>query len=302
MPGRMPTLAAVACLVLALAGCGTASVHTIGGRVRILAAESFWGSIARQLGGVHATVASVISNPAQDPHSYEPTAVDARAFANAQLTIVNGLSYDPWAPRLLAANPVHGRVELNVGSLLGLPAGANPHRWYDPDDVRRVAGAISAALGRAYPARRAYFAHALRAFRTRGLATYAHLIATIRRRYAGIAVGASESIFALQAPALGLRLLTPPGFMKAVSEGVEPTAQDTLVTERQIREHAIAVWVVNSQNLTPEVQRLNDVARGAGVPIARVTETLTPQTDSFQQWQVAQLRALQAALHRGTGR
>ena len=33
-----------------------------------------------------------------------------------------------------------------------------------------------------------------------------------------------------------------------------------------------------------------------------VTETLSPQTDSFQQWQVAQLRALAAALARATGR
>ena len=77
--------------------------------VRVVAAENFWGSIARQLGGTHASVQSIITNPAQDPHSYEPTSGDARTMATAQLAIVNGVGYDPWAPKLLAANPVQGR-------------------------------------------------------------------------------------------------------------------------------------------------------------------------------------------------
>jgi zinc/manganese transport system substrate-binding protein len=115
-------------------------------------------------------------------------------------------------------------------------------------------------------------------------------------------VGASESIFALQAPALGLDLITPPGFMKAVSEGTEVTAQDTVATERQLADHRIKVWVYNSQNVTPEIQRLNRAARAARIPAVTVTETLSPASDSFQQWQVAQLTRLQAALHRATGR
>ena len=69
---------------------------------------------------------SLIVNPAQDPHSYEPTTSDARAMATAQLAVVNGVGYDPWAPKLLAANPVDGRVALTVGSLFGLQRGRQP--------------------------------------------------------------------------------------------------------------------------------------------------------------------------------
>ena len=43
-------------------------------------------------------------------------------------------------------------------------------------------------------------------------------------------------------------------------------------------------------------------ARARGIPVTSVTETLTPATASFQEWQVAQLQALQAALHQATGR
>jgi zinc/manganese transport system substrate-binding protein len=295
-----PALFAAAALVVG--GCGalprSATVHG----VRVVAAENFWGSIARQLGGADATVHSIIANPAQDPHSYEPTAADARAMAIAQLAIVNGIGYDPWASQLLAADPVDGRVTLNVGSLLHLQTGDNPHRWYDPANVDRIAAAIAAALEKLDHGHAGYYSQRLHRFEQTALAPYHRLIAQIASRYGGVPVGASESIVALQAPALKLRLLTPPSFMRAVSEGTELTAQDTATAERQITSHQIKVWIYNSQNATPEVQRLNGLARAARIPIATVTETLSPQSDSFQQWQVHQLQGLAAALHRATGR
>jgi zinc/manganese transport system substrate-binding protein len=289
-------------LAACLAGCGSLPAASVTHGVRVVAAENFWGSIARQLGGTQATVRSIITNPAQDPHSYEPTSGDARTMAEAQLAIVNGVGYDPWAPKLLAANPVQGRDILSVGNLFGLRAGQNPHRWYDPSEVVRVAGAVSAALRRLDPKHATYYAQRLQSFDTTALAQYHALIAQIRRRYAGVPVGASESIFALLAPSLGLHLITPPTFMHAISEGTEVTAQDTATTEAQVTSHAIRVWVYNSQNATPEIQRLNSLARAQGIPVATVTETLSPASDSFQQWQVHQLQGLEAALHRATGR
>jgi zinc/manganese transport system substrate-binding protein len=300
VPLKLGLLAAAAVWT---AGCASVGVPVSGGRgVRIVAAENFWGSIALQLGGAHAGVQSIIVNPAQDPHSYEPTTADARAMASAQLAIVNGVGYDPWASKLLAANPVPGRVALTVGSLFGLHEGDNPHRWYDPSEVLQVARAITAALSELDPHHAGYFAQRLTRFDTGDLAQYHALIAQIRSRYAGVPVGASESIFALLAPALGLHLITPPSFLNAISEGTEVTAQDTSTTERQITGHAIKVWVYNAQNVTPEIQRLNGLARANRIPIATVTETLSPAGDSFEQWQVHQLRGLQAALHEATGR
>ena len=102
-------IAALAALAVLVAGCDAAQSGDGGGGVRVVAAENFWGSIARQLGGTHAQVTSIIVNPAQDPHSYEPTTIDGRTMATAQLAIVNGVGYDPWAPKLLAASPVDGR-------------------------------------------------------------------------------------------------------------------------------------------------------------------------------------------------
>jgi zinc/manganese transport system substrate-binding protein len=266
-------------------------------QIHVVAAENFWGSIAAQLGGSRVQVTSVISNPATDPHDYEPTALDARTFAGAQMVIVNGVGYDPWAPKLVAANPVHGRVVLTVGDLVGIKDGGNPHRWYSPANVRQVANAIAADYAKLDPKDAAYFRGQKTRFETTGLAQYTKLIATIRRRYHGVAVGASESIFAPLAQALGLHLVTPPSFLKAISEGTEPTAADVTTIDRQIAKRQIKVWVFNSQNSTPDVARITAAARKRGIPVVAITETLSPATATFQQWQVRQLKALASALH-----
>lgn len=305
----LASLLAAALLIL-IVGCGRSEIGQQGqtsapensGKLQVVAAENFWGSIAAQLGGDRVQVQSIIVNPNTDPHSYEPTAQDARTMAGAQLAIVNGVGYDEWASKLLAASPLEGRVVLNVGGLLGLRAGSNPHRWYFPADVLAVTRQIVSDYDRLAPGAKSYFAQQERAFETTGLARYDALRREIRARYAGTPVGYSESIFQGLGEDLGLKLLTPYSFAKAIAEGTEVTAQDKRTVDSQAEDHAIDVWVFNSQNVTPDVQRVNELARAAHIPIATVTETLSPASDSFEQWQVAELERLRVALHDATGR
>ena len=285
-------------LVLAALAAGRAQAS---GPLQVVAAENFWGSIASQLGGNRVHVTSVITNPATDPHDYEPTAADARTIAGAQMVIENGIGYDPWAAKLVAASPAHGRVVLDVGNLVGVPDGGNPHRWYSPPDVQQMTAAIVADYTKLDPKDAAYFREQKTQFETR-LRQYKQLIATIRRKYHGVPVGASESIFAALAPALGLKLVTPYSFLTAISEGTEPTAADKTTIDRQIAHRQIRVWIFNSQNSTPDVARFTEAARKRGIPVTTITETLVPASATFEQWQVAQLRALERALALATGR
>lgn len=268
----------------------------------VVAAENFWGSIATQLGGDRVSVDSILVNPDTDPHGYDPTPSDARTLALSTIAIVNGMGYDNWASQLLDANPSGGRIVVDAGDVLGLTDGDNPHQWYSPGSVAKMVAAIVAAYDRADPAGKAYYAAQEHAFLTRGLAGYHRLIAQIRHRFAGVPVGYSESIFQPLGDALGLKLATPSGFAKAVAEGAEITAADRQTVERQLRAHQIRVWIFNSQNVTPDVDRLTSLARAQHIPVATITETLSPASASFQQWQVAELEGLLGALHRATGR
>jgi zinc/manganese transport system substrate-binding protein len=306
LPGIVGRAVLFAVLVVAVGGSSSAVASTTvrGGSpaFQVVAAENFWGSIALQLAGSKASVQSIIVNPNTDPHSYEPTAGDARTMASAKLVIVNGIGYDGWASQLLAANPVGGRVVLDVGVLLGLKAGDNPHQWYSPPSVQRVIDAISAQYVKLDPADKAYFAKQKRHFETVSLATYDRLRAEIRERFAGVPVGYSESIFQPLGQSLGLKLLTPYSFAKAVAEGTDVSAKDKQTVDGQAQKRLIKVWVYNSQNATPDVQQINSIAKKHHIPIATVTETLSPASNNFEQWQVAQLKELIAALHRATGR
>jgi zinc/manganese transport system substrate-binding protein len=295
-------LIGVVALAVTAIGCSAAGGATAGGTLQVVAAENFWGSIASQLGGDRVHVTSVITSPATDPHDYEPTAADARTMAGAKFAIVNGIGYDPWASRLIAANPVSGRAVLTVGDLVGIKAGGNPHRWYSPSDVQKVIREIVRTYAKLDPKDAAYFKRQEARFQTQGLGQYKRLIATIKRKYHGVSVGASESIFAPLAQALGLNLVTPPTFLTAISEGAEPTVADKTTVDRQIAKKQIKVWVFNSQNSTPDVQRLTDAARKQGILVTTITETPSPSAVSFQAWQSRQLAALAAALAKATGR
>ncbi|HEY2182226.1 MAG TPA: zinc ABC transporter substrate-binding protein [Solirubrobacteraceae bacterium] len=288
-----------------LAGCGmsgSSSSASSTGKLQVAAAENFWGSIAAQLGGEKVTVSSIIVNPNTDPHSYEPTASDGVTFATSQMAIVNGIGYDAWASKLLAANPSSGRVTLDVGGLLGLRDGDNPHQWYSPPSVQRVIDQVVADYKRLDPNDSAYFDRRRATFVTSTLAGYDRLRSEIRARYAGVPVGYSESIFQPLGADLGLRLVTPYSFAKAIAEGTDVSAADKQTVDRQAEDGAIKVWVYNSQNATPDVQRVNQLARAAQIPIATITETLSPASATFEQWQDAELTRLRAALAQATGR
>jgi len=277
--------------------------EVVAGPIKVVAAENFWGSIAAQLGGREARVRAIITNPRVDPHSYEPSPADAQLLDSAQLVIINGIGYDEWAKRLLAGGerPANQLV-LEVGELLGLHAGDNPHQWYSPTSVEAVIGAITADYIRLKPRYRAYFEARRRRFETVDLAAYHRLLAEIRSRFAGVPVGYSESIFQPLGQYLGLKLVTPYEFAKDVAEGVEVPPALQAEVEAQAREHKIDLWIYNSQNATPGIKRINRIASAAGIPIVTITETLDPANDTFEQWQVLELEHLKAALAEGVRR
>lgn len=292
------------CAIPALAGCGISDGPgaATGGKLRVVAAENFWGNIAAQLGGAKVSVTTIIDSPNADPHAYEATAQDARDMVKAQYTIVNGAGYDTWASKLVAANPVDGRKDLNIATLLGKHEGDNEHFWYGPSYALAVADRITADYKNLDGANAAYYDQQNAAFKNDGLKEYTSLIAKIKAEYTGTPIGITEPIFGYMASALGLTVLTPPGFVKAIDEGEAPSPEDKATYDQQIAQKQIKVFVYNVQNDSPDVRALRDKAEAAGIPIVTVTETLTPAGASFQQWQVTQLQALRQALAQATGK
>lgn len=286
----------LATLAVLTAACGLGSTSSSSGKVEVVAAENFWGNIATQVGGDKVHVVSIITNPETDPHDYDATPDDARKIAVANYVIVNGAGYDPWVPKLLAANPVSGRQTLDIGDLVGVKDGGNPHFWYSPDYVNKVIDRIVSDLKKLDSGDATYFDTQSSNYKSSNLKDYTDTIAAIKKKYSGVPVGATESIFVYLAQATGLNLITPPDYMKAISEGTDPSAGDKATVDQQVTTKKVKVLVFNTQNSTPAVKAVATKAKAAGIPIVEITETLSPANASFQDWQTSQLKALLKAL------
>ena len=297
----LPAALVVALLVggasVAVSGPATA---TSSSKLTVAVAENFWGSIVTQLAGNKATVTSIITNPDTDPHDYEAKPSDGRTIASAKYVVENGIGYDAWFQKLLDASPSSDRKVLNVGKLVGIDAGGNPHQWYSPATVQSVIDRVTSDLKSLDPKNASYYDEQKTKYESTGLKQYNDLIAGIKQQYGGTPVGATESIFAPLSEALGLKLLTPESFLDAVAEGTDPTAQDKATVDDQIKTNKIKVLVYNSQNATPDVKALVKAAKAKKIPVTTVTETLSPAGVTFQAWQSKQLTALKAALAAGT--
>ncbi|MGB6535247.1 MAG: zinc ABC transporter substrate-binding protein [Xanthobacteraceae bacterium] len=285
--------ALIAFATFAFIAAGLVPGAASGGRIAIVAAENFYGDVARQIGGDRVEVDSILRNPAQDPHLFEASPSDVRAVAGAQIVIYNGADYDPWMAKLVAATRKGGRTVIVAAALTHKNAGDNPHLWYDPSTMPVVAAAIASALSAADPAHKADYAARLQRF-TASLAPLDEKIATIRKKYAGAAVAATEPVFGAMATALDLKMHDRT-FQIAVMNDTEPSARALAAFEHELKTHAVRVLFYNEQASNNLVRHLLDLARASKIPVVGVTET-EPPGRSYQDWMMSELDATERAL------
>lgn len=288
----MRTVAGLA-LAVALILAPAPGARAADGKLAVVAAENFYGDIARQIGGGHVDVVSIMNNPDQDPHLFETTPGIVRQIADARIVILNGADYDPWMDKLLAAAPQPARVVINAGALTGAKSGGNPHLWYAPATMPAVAKAIADAFSKADAAHAADYAARLQAT----LASLARIdarVAQIKAQHKGKPATATEPVFGLMADALGLTMRNE-RFALAMMNDTEPSARDVAAFENDLKGGKVKVLLYNKQVSQKLTLRLLDIAKKAKVPVVGVTET-QPAGVTFQDWMLGQLDLVDKAL------
>src|SRR3984885_3828683 len=133
-------------LGLAAAGCGGAP-SAKAGQILAVGAENEYANVISQIGGRYVAVGAIESNPNTDPHTFEASPSVAHEVAAARLIVQNGVGYDTFMNKVEAASPSSSRKIIDVQTLLGLPDSTrNPHLWYDPTTMPRVAAALAKDL------------------------------------------------------------------------------------------------------------------------------------------------------------
>jgi zinc/manganese transport system substrate-binding protein len=286
----------VAIVAIAIKYWPSSNSQTSGNKVQVVAGENFWGNITSQIGGNHVEVTSIITNPSTDPHLYESDAHDAAALSKANLVITNGLGYDDFMDKLMAASPNNQRQVLSVQKILNVTGDdPNPHLWYDTARVPQVADAIEQALATKDPKNTTAYVANLATFNN-SLKPILDVINQIKIKYPNAPVAYTERVPGYLLAAAGLDVKTPVGFASAIENGNDPSPNDTATMESLMSNHGVRVLLYNAQATSVVTQHVRDLANKAGIPVIGVTETLPPSEHNYQSWQLDQAKALLTAL------
>ena len=285
-------LAAVLAAGASLSAPGIASAEPIA----VVAAENFYGDVITQIGGNHVAVTSILSNPDEDPHLFEASPSTARALAAAKLVVYNGVDYDPWMEKLLAANRADGRTVLVVGDLVQRKSGDNPHLWYNPATMPAVAQAVTQTLVTLDPTNKADYEHGRDAF-VASWQPFQKKVAALHQKFAGIEVTATEPVAGYLCGALGLKSRNQE-FQLAIENDSEPTPKQVAAFENDLKTHAVKVLFYNNQATDDLAKRMQDMAQANKIPVVGVSETEPPNT-KYQNWMSGELDALEKALAGG---
>lgn len=259
----------------------------------IVAAENMYGDIAKQIGGVHVDVTTILSNPDQDPHSFELTPSVGYALTKAQLVIINGVGYDAWADRLLSHQTQNRPKIILAQDILGKKMGDNPHLWYDIDGMQKLSQYLAKQYIDLMPENRNLFEANLAQFSNQ-LTQIKKRIETIKSQHLGLFVAATEPVCGIMVEKLGFEM-GEQNFQWVIMNGGEPSPRQVAQFEDDLRQKKIKLLFYNAQVITPETDRLKQIANQANIPIIGVSETM-PEGMSYQQWMNNTLSKIEAAL------
>ncbi|MER6527345.1 zinc ABC transporter substrate-binding protein [Streptomyces sp. NPDC001508] len=306
-PSSRP-LALIAGVSLALlAGCGSSSDSGSDGAasaspaaadaVPVVASTNVYGDIVKQIGGDKVDVTSIISDPDQDPHSYEAGTQNQLALSKAKVVIENGGGYDDFIDRMLKSNNSSPEM-INAVKVSGktAPKGGelNEHVWYDFPTVAKIADSIAAALGKADSADAATFTKNAETFKAK-LKPLETKEADIKKKHGGEAIGITEPVPLYMTEAGGLVNKTPEEFSEAIEEGDDVSPKILQETLSLYSGKQVEALVYNAQTSGPQTQKVEEAAKAAGISVVPVTETL-PKGENYLGWMTSNVDALASAL------
>ena len=265
-------------------------------KITAIGAENEYADVIAQIGGKYVQASSIMSDPNTDPHTFEASPAVAREISAAKLIVQNGVGYDNWAATIENAAPSNGRQVINVQQLLGLPDSTpNPHLWYDPATMPKVASAIAAGLGQIDPAHASYYKANAASF-TASLTAWNRAIAAFKAAHPGTPVATTEPVADYMLQAAGTDNLTPFAFQADIMNGTDPSPQDTATENSLFTQHKVKVLLYNQQVTDSLTQSFIKLANENGIPVVGVYETMPTPGFDYQSWMLAEVNALDKAV------
>jgi zinc/manganese transport system substrate-binding protein len=283
---------------LLASACSSAAANSsdTSGTINAVGAENEYANVISQIGGKYVKVTAIESNPNTDPHTFEASPSVAQAVSAAQLVVQNGIGYDTYMNKIESASPSSSRKIIDVQNLLGLPDSTpNPHLWYSPNTMPKVAAAVALDLGKFQPSHAAYFSADVRKF-DNSLQPWYQAIAQFKAAYPGTPVAVTEPVGDYMLQAAGTQILTPFTLQADIMNGVDPSPQNVALENSFFTDHKIKVFVYNQQVTDSLTASFLKLASQNGIPVVGVYETMPVPGYDYQSWMLAEVQAMKKAV------
>jgi zinc/manganese transport system substrate-binding protein len=294
----------VSLAVLPVASSAPASAGTKGDVISAIGAENQYANVLSQIGGKYVKVSSILDNPNTDPHTFEASPSVAQEVSSAELIVQNGVGYDGFMNDIESASPNSKRIVIVVQHVLDLPNDTpNPHLWYSPKTMPKVAAVMAKDLSKLEPSHAGYFRANVRTFDA-SLQPWLNAIAAFKTKYGGTKVAVTEPVADYLLQAMGVKILTPFVFQADIMNGVDPSPEDITLEDSFFTKHQAKVFCYNQQVVDALTASIKSTAQSAHVPVVGFYETMPTPGYDYQTWMMAELDAIEAAIqhHRSTAK
>lgn len=263
-------------------------------KIKIVTTTDFYGEVAKKVVGNKGSVQSIINKPGIDPHDYEPTTGIAKDVSTADITIANGLGYDSWMNKLTKND---SSAKILVGeNVMSKKMGANPHIWYDPQTMPKLAKYLAKELGKKQPKNKSYFEKNAREYidSLKPVQSELEKLKQIAENTNNKEVYVSEPVFDYSIDSMGFKVGNS-SFEESIEKGTDPAPKIVKNMRQGIIEHKISFLVYNSQSDSKIVDNIVKLANKNNIPVLKVTETL-PADKTYKEWMLSQYKQLNKIL------
>ncbi|WP_396667260.1 metal ABC transporter solute-binding protein, Zn/Mn family [Microbacterium sp. R86528] len=315
---------------LVLSGCASttsdATSDSETDAITVVASTNVYGQIAEVVGADLVEVTSIVTNAAQDPHSFEASARDQLTVEQADLVIENGGGYDSFMDSLVEASGSEAHVITAAEFSHSWPTeegeedhsdhdhdeedeehadeddhaghdhieGFNEHVWYDPHTMAYVADAIAEELGEISPDDAEIFTANAEAFHDE-IEGLEESLEEIDAAHAGDEAFLTEPVGGYLVIAAGLEDVTPSEFSEAVEEGQDVAPATLLEALSIVTDGELSVMITNTQTGGAETAQVVTEAEKEAIPVVAFSETL-PEGQTYISWMQENIENLAAAL------
>jgi len=286
------------------------------GAIQVATSTNVWASVVEILGGEWVEVTAIISDPMQDPHSYEASARDQLTLSEAELVIANGGGYDEFVGQLVSAldgeriflelvegehshlgeEDSHDEEEHSQDEESHNHDHGNEHIWYDIHAVEEASEMIVEAITELRPESFDQVNQNFDFFMAE-LENLEVRLEALREKALGLGYIATEGVGNLLLEEAGFVNQTPDALADAIEEEREVPAAALKQAQDLIAGKVVSLVVVNEQQLDQVSELLVESANASGVPVVQLSELISEPEMDYLDWMASILDHLQEAIY-----